>query len=173
MATVPRRLLFIYTALLGLEIGGGTLQNTGLITAVWLSPYRDIPYGLNSSFFFPLIGLAILVTLIVTAIVGRKSPPEVKRPMYASFGIWIIIAVATAVYFIPNHPLSSDGAAFADGGRSSSAPGVGNVRHGSPRPRNRGFYACTEGLWRRVSIRNPANQHLPFLLIPPPSLGRN
>ena len=104
MATVPRRFLFLYTALLGLEIGGGTLQNTGLITAVWLSPYRDIPYGLNSSFFFPLIGLAILVTLIVTAIVGRKSPPEVKRPMYASFGIWIIIAVATAVYFIPNHP---------------------------------------------------------------------
>src|SRR5688572_2661417 len=101
---VPRRSLFLYTVFLALEIGGGTLQNTGLISAVWLSPYRDIPYGLNSSFFFPLIGLAILVTLIVTAIVGRKSPPEVKRPMYTSFGIWFIIAVATAVYFIPNHP---------------------------------------------------------------------
>jgi hypothetical protein len=97
-------MLLLYGALLGLEIGGGTLQNTGLVTAIWLTPHRDIPYGLNSSFFFPLIGLGVLLSLIITAIVGRKSPREVKRPMYSSFGIWIIIAVATASYFIPNHP---------------------------------------------------------------------
>ena len=102
MTTVPRRLLFLYTALLGLEIGGGTLQNTGLVSAIWLTQNRDIPFGLNSSFFFPLIGLAVLFTLIATAIAGRKSPREVKRPMFASFGLWVIIAVATAVYFIPN-----------------------------------------------------------------------
>ena len=86
MTTGPRRLLFLYTAFLGLEIGGGTLQNTGLVTAIWLNPHRDIPFGLNSSFFFPLIGLAVLVSLVATAIAGRKSPREVKRPMFASFG---------------------------------------------------------------------------------------
>jgi hypothetical protein len=100
-------LLAAYTALLGIETGGG-LFTTAAVFKVWAGSAAGAigwdagnPFYIEEGDFFmftsPTLGILALATLIA----GWRSAPPVRTWLRASTLVFIIVFVWTMAYFVP------------------------------------------------------------------------
>lgn len=94
-------LLFAYTFMLGIYMGGGIFE-TLILTPLWAnSPEIARNWNISAAIFFlPVANLTTLLGL-VTLIIGWNSPPPLRFWLRLSTILLLIMFVLTLVYFVP------------------------------------------------------------------------
>lgn len=102
-----RGLLFAFTALMGIEMGAGAFV-TSVIFPLWTaSPEAAIgwtantPYYVEEGVFFIIVSPLLFLLAIVTLIAGWRSVPPLRLWLRIANVSYIVVFIATSVYFVP------------------------------------------------------------------------
>lgn len=99
--------LFVFTALLGIELGAG-LFTTVVAFPVWASSpeaaigFRpETPYYFEEGSFFMFSSITTNLFAIITLIAGWRAEPKLRKWLMVASVAFLIVAVWSAIYFIP------------------------------------------------------------------------
>lgn len=111
-----RRLLFTFCLIIGLESGAGLFEARVIVplwsesaeaARNWTEGTRFVAHGVR---FFGIFSPLLLLTTIVTLIVGWRAPQPVRKWLLAATGIVLAVLIPTFIYFVPGQ-IAMQGAA--------------------------------------------------------------
>lgn len=104
---ITRWLLIAFCLVLGLETGAGFYE-ARVVIPLWSASVEAARnwnvgtiYVVDSAPFFAFFTPLLILTTVATLIVGWKSPQPLRKWLFVSTGIVLVLIISTIIYFLP------------------------------------------------------------------------